>query len=133
MRVLKKYYGLTTAGLGAGVADADGVPLAAFRVFESTGAAGVARGAVCGASGVNFTGSCPLYFNASSIRSVPSLLSLLIKIPFLLIVTSARPEICVIRFPMKLCCCRFEHGFGVPFSGIGAPIIFNCSRAFSLY
>src|SRR5678815_3859375 len=103
------------AGVGAGVAAADGVaPLFALRVFESTGAVGVvARGAVCGASGVSFTGNCPLYFKASSIRSVPSLPSLLIRMPSLLIVTSARPEIWVIRFPTKLCCGRFEHGFGM--------------------
>src|SRR5690349_14353038 len=106
-------YGLMAAGAA--------VPFVADGV---TGAC--ARGERCvGASGVLLSGNWPLYFNASSIRSVPSLPSLLIRMPFLLTVTSARPETCCIKLPIKLCGVRLEHGFGADFSGIGAPIIFN--------
>src|SRR6185369_11878558 len=65
-----------------------------------------------GASGVRLSGNWPLYFSASSIKSVPSFPSLLIRMPFLFTVTSARPETCCIRLPIKLCCVRFAHGFG---------------------
>src|SRR6185503_11463502 len=89
--------------------------IAAGAVVPLVAAAGCgavcARGERCvGASGVLLSGKVPLYFSASSIRSVPSLPSLLIRMPFLLTVTSARPETCCIRLPIKLCACRFEHG-----------------------
>src|SRR5689334_12565670 len=104
-----------------------GLIVAGAALFEAAGVTGVAAlGERCvGASGVLLSGNWPLYLSASSIRSVPSFPSLLIRMPFLFTVTSARPETCCIKLPMKLCCVRFEHGFGAGFSGIGAPMIFN--------
>src|SRR5262245_61752318 len=63
-------YGLIAAGGTGPLAVAAGV----------VGAAALGERCV-GASGVLFSGNCPLYFRASSIRSVPSLPSLLIRMP----------------------------------------------------
>lgn len=45
------------AGVGAGDDEADGDAPFVFRFFESAGTGAVLRGAVDGASGVNFAGS----------------------------------------------------------------------------
>src|SRR6266849_3348157 len=82
-----------------------------------------------GAEGVVLAGNWPLYFRASSIKSDPCFPFLLIKIPSFSTVTSALPETCCIKLPIKLWVSRFAQVLGVPFSGIGAPMMLHFSQA----